>query len=77
MAASVRSRAAHRWDDNMETESPEIVSPEQLVEMERTAQQIVNHARLRPSEVNSATVVNAQRFLDTLAAQRSRGSGDQ
>ena len=75
--ASVRSRAAHRWDDNMETESPEIVSPEQLVEMERTAQQIVNHARLRPSEVDSAAVVNAQRFLDTLAAQRSRGSGDQ
>jgi hypothetical protein len=61
----------------METESPEIVSPEQLVEMERQAQQIVNHARLRPSEVDSATVVNAQRFLDTLAAQRSRGSGDQ
>ena len=61
----------------METESPEIVSPEQLVEMERTAQQIVNHARLRPSEVDSAAVVNAQRFLDTLAAQRSRGSGDQ
>jgi hypothetical protein len=75
--ASVLSRAAHRWDDNMETETPDIVFPEQLVEMERTAQQIVNHARLRPSEVDSTTVTNAQRFLDTLAAQRSRGSGDQ
>ena len=45
--------------------------------MEKEAQRVINHARLRPAEADPTAVVAAERFLATIAAQRSSGSGNQ
>jgi hypothetical protein len=59
----------------METEGS-IISPAEIVEMEREAHRTLNAARLRPSAADPTATANAQKFLDTLAANRS-GSGNQ
>jgi hypothetical protein len=74
-AASVLSRASRRWEEDMETESS-IISPTEIAEMEREAHRVLNFARLRPSDADPTATANAQKFLDTLAANRS-GSGNQ
>jgi len=72
-----RSRAAHRWDDAMETETSDIISPEEIIAMELEARRVIDNAPINPSEAELTTIARATQFLDTLAAQRSRGSGDQ
>ena len=45
--------------------------------MELEARRVIDNAPINPSEAELTTIARATQFLDTLAAQRSRGSGDQ
>ena len=61
----------------METETSDIISPEKIIAMELEARRVIDNAPINPSEAELTTIARATQFLDTLAAQRSRGSGDQ
>jgi hypothetical protein len=59
------------------TDAEHVIQPGEIAEMREAALRVIRHAQLRPSEADSTSVANAQRFLDLTAAQHTSGSGNQ